>query len=141
MRDLLHRLLAEGVRGLTVNGHPDQCLPNTLNVSFPGVSGRALLHAVESVLREAIDHVLDLDAYRILILSTHPEYWTVKMYAQLQNYLNAGGSLLYLGGNGIYEEGEYTDDQTGMIFLAGVEGGDRSVAYFRNLNPPKPEFA
>jgi cysteine desulfurase len=48
LRDLLHRLLAEGVAGLTLNGHPEQRLPNTLNVSFPGVSGRALLHAVEA---------------------------------------------------------------------------------------------
>jgi cysteine desulfurase len=48
MRDLLHRFLVEGVAGLTLNGHPEQRLPNTLNVSFPGVSGRALLHAVEA---------------------------------------------------------------------------------------------
>jgi cysteine desulfurase len=48
LRDLLHRLLADGVAGLTLNGHPEQRLPNTLNVSFPGVSGRALLHAVEA---------------------------------------------------------------------------------------------
>jgi cysteine desulfurase len=48
MRDLLHRLLAEGVAGLTLNGHAEQRLPNTLNVSFPGVSGRELLHTVEA---------------------------------------------------------------------------------------------
>jgi cysteine desulfurase len=48
VRDLLHRLLKEGLAGLTLNGHPEQRLPNTLNVSFPGVSGRALLHAVEA---------------------------------------------------------------------------------------------
>ena len=48
MRDLLHRLLAEGVPGLTLNGHAEYRLPNTLNVSFPGVSGRELLHAVEA---------------------------------------------------------------------------------------------
>lgn len=47
-RDLLQGLLAEGVRGLTLNGHPEHRLPNTLNVSFPGVSGRELLHAVEN---------------------------------------------------------------------------------------------
>ena len=48
MRDLLHRLLAEGVPGLSLNGHTEHRLPNTLNVSFPGVSGRKLLHAVEA---------------------------------------------------------------------------------------------
>ena len=48
MRDLLHALLAEGVRGMTLNGHPEHRLPNTLNVSFHGVSGRELVHAVAS---------------------------------------------------------------------------------------------
>jgi cysteine desulfurase len=48
MRDLLHRLLAEGVAGLTLNGHLERRLPNTLNVSFPDLSGRALLHAVKA---------------------------------------------------------------------------------------------
>jgi cysteine desulfurase len=48
MRDLLHRLLAESVPGLTLNGHIEHRLPNTLNASFPGVSGRELLHAVEA---------------------------------------------------------------------------------------------
>jgi len=48
VRDLLHRLLAEGVPGLTLNGHMENRLPNTLNVSFPGVSGRTLLQAVEA---------------------------------------------------------------------------------------------
>jgi cysteine desulfurase len=48
LRDLLHRLLAEEVAGLVLNGHPEQRLPNTLNLSFPGVSGQALLHAAQA---------------------------------------------------------------------------------------------
>lgn len=47
MRDLLHTLLAEAVRGMTLNGHLEHRLPNTLNVSFHGVSGRDLLYAVK----------------------------------------------------------------------------------------------
>jgi cysteine desulfurase len=54
MRDLLHRLLAEGVAGLTLNGHVEHRLPNTLNVSFPGVSGRELLHAVENDIAASV---------------------------------------------------------------------------------------
>ena len=38
-----------------------------------------------------------------------------------QAYLDGGGSLLYLGGNGIFENGEYIDDQTQMVFWAGVD--------------------
>lgn len=49
LRDDLHRRLAEGVPGLLLNGHPDQRLPNTLHVSFPGLSGRDLLAATPEV--------------------------------------------------------------------------------------------
>ena len=48
MRDLLHHRLAEAIPGLILNGHPEHRLPNTLNVSFPGVMGRALLEAAEA---------------------------------------------------------------------------------------------
>jgi cysteine desulfurase len=47
-RDLLHGLLQEGIPGLALNGHAEQRLPNTLNVSFPGVNGRDLLSAVDA---------------------------------------------------------------------------------------------
>ena len=49
LRDDLHRRLADAVPGLVLNGHPDQRLPNTLHVSFPGVSGRDLLAAASEV--------------------------------------------------------------------------------------------
>ena len=43
LRDRLYRLLCVGVEGLRLNGNPTQRLPNTLNVSFPGVDGEQLL--------------------------------------------------------------------------------------------------
>ena len=43
LRDQLHTRLAESIPGLVLNGHPEQRLPNTLNISFPGVDGRDLL--------------------------------------------------------------------------------------------------
>ncbi|MBK7767021.1 MAG: cysteine desulfurase [Sulfuritalea sp.] len=49
LRDELHRRLADGAPGLVLNGHPEQRLPNTLHVSFPGVSGRDLLAAASEV--------------------------------------------------------------------------------------------
>ena len=50
MREQLWQRLSEGVPGLLLNGHPEHRLPNTLHVSFPGVSGRDLLAtAVASV--------------------------------------------------------------------------------------------
>ncbi len=50
LRDQLHTRLVEAVPGLLLNGHPEQRLPNTLNISFPGVDGRELLaHAAAEV--------------------------------------------------------------------------------------------
>lgn len=43
LRDLLWGLLARAVPGLLLNGHPEQRLPNTLNIRFPGVRGGAVL--------------------------------------------------------------------------------------------------
>lgn len=43
LRDRLHTLLGDAIPGLGLNGHPEHRLPNTLNLSFPGVGGRALL--------------------------------------------------------------------------------------------------
>jgi hypothetical protein len=57
--------------------------------------------------------VLDLDAYRVLILSTHPEYWTRRMYDRAKSWVfRRGGRLLYLGGNGLNCEVELGDDDT-----------------------------
>ena len=49
LRDRLHERLAEAVPGLALNGHPRERLPNTLNVSFPGVDGGELLAATPRV--------------------------------------------------------------------------------------------
>ncbi len=43
LRDALHQRLQAAIPGLALNGHPGLRLPNTLHVSFPGVSGRDVL--------------------------------------------------------------------------------------------------
>lgn len=45
LRDDLHSRLAASIPGLLLNGHASERLPNTLNVSFPGVAGWQLLAA------------------------------------------------------------------------------------------------
>lgn len=49
LRDRLHDLLAAQIPGLVLNGHPEERLPNTLNVSVPGVDGGRVLDAVPEV--------------------------------------------------------------------------------------------
>jgi N,N-dimethylformamidase len=56
---------------------------------------------------------LNLDAYRVLILSTHPEYWSRQMYDAVKAWVfERGGRLMYLGGNGLNCEVEFLDEQT-----------------------------
>jgi len=54
LRDRLHQALGQAVPGLTLNGHPQARLPSTLNFSFPGVSGRDLLAAVDDSLSASL---------------------------------------------------------------------------------------
>jgi N,N-dimethylformamidase len=56
---------------------------------------------------------LDLNAYQVLILSTHPEYWSRAMYESVKSWVrDRGGKLIYLGGNGLNCEVEFVDATT-----------------------------
>ncbi len=54
LRDHLQALLEHGVPGLTLNGHPTNRLPNTLNVSFPNIDGRRLLSLTAQELAASV---------------------------------------------------------------------------------------
>ena len=59
------------------------------------------------------DGDLDLDAYAILIISAHPEYWSRIMYLRVKNWVyERGGKFMYLGGNGLNCEVEFIDNST-----------------------------
>ena len=49
LRDSLLEKLRAGVHGLVLHGHPTERLPNTLFVTFPGISGSRLLAAVPEI--------------------------------------------------------------------------------------------
>lgn len=49
LRDELWEALRAAVPRVTLNGHPSERLPNTLNVSFPGVRGSAVLAAAPEI--------------------------------------------------------------------------------------------
>ena len=72
---------------------------------------------------------LDLDAYKVLIISTHPEYWSMRMYRRVKDWVGRGGKLMYIGGNGINCEVEISDDGTSMI----VKNGDAREVQRRGL--------
>ena len=54
LRDRLHNRLVEAVPGILLNGHPEHRLPNTLNISFPGVDGRDLLARAEAEVAASV---------------------------------------------------------------------------------------
>lgn len=61
------------------------------------------------------DGTLNLDSYRVLILNTHPEYWSAAMYWQVKRWVfERGGRLMYLGGNGLNCEVEFIQGNTAM---------------------------
>lgn len=43
-----------------------------------------------------------LARYRVVISSSHHEYWTAQMLDALQEYLHGGGRFMYLSGNGLF---------------------------------------
>ena len=43
-----------------------------------------------------------LAPYRVILTGSHPEYWSGQMLDALKAYLEGGGRLMYLGGNGFY---------------------------------------
>ncbi|MDX6513017.1 MAG: hypothetical protein QOE36_2521, partial [Gaiellaceae bacterium] len=43
-----------------------------------------------------------LKPYKAIVTGCHPEYWTGTMLDALEAYLDQGGRMLYLGGNGFY---------------------------------------
>ncbi len=81
--------------------------------------------------------VLPLDAYKVLILSVHPEYWSRQMYERVKAWVHRrGGHLMYLGGNGLNCEIEFSDDTTmrckTMLLSTGGELG--------MVDPSNPEI-
>ncbi|MDP6598010.1 MAG: carboxypeptidase regulatory-like domain-containing protein [Candidatus Poribacteria bacterium] len=61
-------------------------------------------------------NTFNLDDYQVLIISTHPEYWSRKMYFDLKRWVwERGGKLLYLGGNGLNAEVEFLDQSTMIV--------------------------
>ena len=56
------------------------------------------------------DGTLNLDAYRVLLVGVHPEYWTRTMFDRVEAWVHNGGKLIYLGGNGLNCEVEFSSD-------------------------------
>ena len=84
----------------------------------------------EALTDEDIDRggVRTLACYDLLLTGNHPEYATPNMVAAYKQYLEGGGRLMYMGGNGFYWKVASTPDRAGLIELRRAEDGNRSWA-------------
>jgi hypothetical protein len=83
--------------------------------------------------------IAGLNNYKGIILSTHPEYLSLTTFNNINNYLAAGGHLIYLGGNGVYDAVDISADLKSLT-VYGTYGTGRTHL-FRQLSPPHPESA
>jgi N,N-dimethylformamidase len=73
------------------------------------------------------DGTLDLEAYRVLVISVHPEYWSRRMFEQVSVWVAHGGRLVVLGGNCVNCEVELADDGRSMRCLTQLTSTDGSL--------------
>jgi N,N-dimethylformamidase len=67
-----------------------------------------------------------LAPYRVLILGSHPEYWSAQMLDALDAYSNGGGRVMYLGGNGLYWVTSVDPERPWVIEVRRGHAGTRS---------------
>jgi N,N-dimethylformamidase len=78
------------------------------------------------------DHLLHeegadlLGRYSVVVTGTHPEYCSAQMLDAIEAYLNAGGRLMYLGGNGFYWVTSVDPARAYMIEVRRGESGTRT---------------
>jgi N,N-dimethylformamidase len=66
-----------------------------------------------------------LTTYRCVVTGSHPEYWSSPMMDGLKAYLQNGGHLMYLGGNGFYARIAVSSIDSGLVEARRAEGGTR----------------
>ncbi len=68
------------------------------------------------------DGVALLRSYRCVLTGSHPEYVSDPMMRAFEDYLEGGGRLMYLGGNGFYWQIAFHRDERGIIECRKSEG-------------------
>ena len=71
------------------------------------------------------DGLAALSPYDVVLTGTHPEYHTRRTIEALIAYREAGGNLMYLGGNGFYWKIGRHSDMPHLIEVRRAEGGMR----------------
>jgi N,N-dimethylformamidase len=64
--------------------------------------------------------------YGVILTGSHPEYHSTAMWDAMKAWLDRGGRLMYMGGNGWYWRIAFHDDCPGVIEVRRAEDGIRS---------------
>ena len=67
-----------------------------------------------------------LAPYRVVINGTHCEYYSERMMDATEDYLDQGGRLLYLSGNGYYWVVAFRPDEPWVMEVRKLESGSRA---------------
>jgi len=65
-----------------------------------------------------------LSPYNVLVIGSHPEYWSLPMLEAVEAYLAAGGRVMYLGGNGFYWVTSFDPERPHVIEIRRWGGTD-----------------
>ncbi len=63
-----------------------------------------------------------LSPYRVVVTGSHPEYHSTRMWESIKAYTEAGGRLMYLGGNGFYWHIAWHDELAGVMEVRKADG-------------------
>jgi len=63
-----------------------------------------------------------LKDHQVVITTTHPEYYSTKMYKTLEDFIHQKGRLMYMGGNGFYWRIAYHQYLPGVIEVRRTSG-------------------
>jgi N,N-dimethylformamidase len=67
-----------------------------------------------------------LAPYRVVLTGSHPEYYTEEMLDAMEDYVAAGGRLMYLGANGFYWVVAFHPEHPHVLELRRGENGTRT---------------
>lgn len=67
-----------------------------------------------------------LEPYSVVMNSTHPEYYSERMLDATEDYMTAGGRVIYAGGNGYYWVSGLFEDAPEIMEVRKLDAGSRA---------------
>lgn len=64
--------------------------------------------------------------YRCVMTGSHPEYYSTPMWDAVDDWLQQGGRLMYMGGNGFYWRVAFHPERPGIMEMRRAEDGSRA---------------